>query len=62
MKIKEAARKLDTNLLILVALVLIAIAATFWKGGWQLTVFGFEQAGHLINTVWLRLLLGFILG
>lgn len=50
------------NLLILVGLLLIAITATLWIGGWQLTVFGFEQTGQLFHTVWLRLLLGFILG
>ena len=55
-------KKLDTTLLILVALVGIAVAAAFWKGGWQLTILGLTQAGQLLNTVWLRLLLGFTLG
>ncbi|MFC1966995.1 permease, partial [Chloroflexota bacterium] len=53
---------LDKTLLLLVALVFIAVAATFWKGRWELTMLGLTQAGQLINTIWLRLLLGFILG
>ncbi|MFC1985360.1 permease [Chloroflexota bacterium] len=61
-KIKSRGKKLDKTLLLLVALVLLAAAATFWKGGWELTIFGLTQAGQLIQTIWLRLLLGFILG
>jgi uncharacterized membrane protein YraQ (UPF0718 family) len=48
--------------LFLVALVFMALAAAFWKGGWQLTILGLTQASQLIQTVWLRLLLGFTLG
>ena len=62
MKIKEAFKKLDTTLLILLVLVGITIAAAFLTGGWQLTISGFTQAGKLLNTIWLRLMLGFTLG
>ena len=62
MENKKVGKKLDTTLLILAALVLVAVAATFWKGGWQLTIIGFTQSGQLVQTVWFRLILGFILG
>jgi len=48
--------------LFLAALVFIALAAAYWKGGWQLSILGLTQAGQLFQTVWLRLLLGFTLG
>lgn len=47
---------------ILVVLVLIAVGVAFWRGGWPLTWLGLVQAGHLVGTVWFRLLLGFTLG
>lgn len=53
---------MDITLLILVALVFIAIVAALWKGRWQLLLSGFKQTGQLLRTVWLRLLLGLILG
>ena len=59
---KKQGSKLDTALLILAGLVIAAVAASYWKGGWQLTVLGFTQAGQLFQTVWLRLILGFALG
>ena len=62
MRVKKTGKKLDITLLILVALVFVAGAAAFWKGGWQLTLLGLTQAGQLIRTVWIRLLLGFTLG
>lgn len=62
MEKKKANRKLDKTLLILAAMVATAVAATFWKGGWELTLLGFGQAGQLFQTVWLRLILGFTLG
>ncbi|MFC1952745.1 permease [Chloroflexota bacterium] len=62
MKIKETVKKLDTTLLILIALVCLTAAAVFWKGGLNLTISGFIQAGHLLNNIWLRLILGFTLG
>ena len=58
----KAARKADITLIVLVSLVLTLIVISFWKGGLQLTLQGFIQAGHLLDTVWLRLLLGFTLG
>jgi uncharacterized membrane protein YraQ (UPF0718 family) len=48
--------------MILILMVLIAAGAAFWTGGWQRVVKGFTQSAHLMNTVWLRLLLGFTLG
>jgi len=62
MENKKEGKKLDTTLLILAALVVVAVAATFWKGGWQLTITGFMQSSQLFQTVWFRLILGFILG
>jgi uncharacterized membrane protein YraQ (UPF0718 family) len=61
-RFKDVVKKLDKTLLVLGALVLIALAAAFGKGGWQLTFSGFAKAGELVSTVWLRLLLGFTLG
>ncbi len=61
MEIKKVLKKLDRTLLFLLAMVLIAVAAAFWIGGWQLTISGLTQAGQLVQTVWLRLILGFIL-
>ncbi len=58
----KVVKKADMTLIILVALVLIAVGVAFWKGGWELTGLGLVQAGHLVETVWLRLLLGFTLG
>ena len=62
MENKKEGKKPDTTLLILAALVVVAVAATFWKGGWQLTINGFMQSSQLFQTVWFRLILGFILG
>lgn len=62
MQIRKIVKKLDVTLLVLIALVVLAVAAALWQGGWQLTFLGFMRAGELINMVWLRLLLGFTLG
>ena len=62
MKARKLWNKLDKTLLFLVALLFIAVAATFWKGKWELTILGLTQTVQLINTVWLRLLLGITLG
>ena len=62
MGIKERINKLDKTLLLLGAIVLIAVVLALSTGGWQQAFKGFKQAGQLINTVWLRLLLGFTLG
>ncbi|MFC2015296.1 permease, partial [Chloroflexota bacterium] len=62
MKFKELIQKLDKTILLLSVLVLIALGTAFVTGGWQLAMDGLKQTGRLINTVWLRLLLGFTLG
>jgi len=54
--------KLDSTLLILAALVLVAVAVAVGQGGWQLTLQGFIRAGSLFQEVWLRLILGLTLG
>ena len=53
---------MDVSLLSLLVLVSLALAATFWKGRWQLLISGFKQSGNLVRQVWLRLILGFTLG
>ena len=50
------------TLAILVGLVVIAVAAAFLKGGGQLAWQGTVQTGRLIESIWLRLPLGFLLG
>lgn len=55
-------RKADPTLLILIALLLVAVALAFLKGGVQLTGQGLVQTGRLLETIWLRLPLGFALG
>ena len=62
MTIKELIKKLDTTFLFLVALVLMAAAVAFWRGGLDLTLLGLTRAGDLVQSVWLRLVLGFTLG
>ena len=62
MGIKKVIKKLDRTLLVLGALVLIAVIVTLSTGGSQLTLDGLKRSGQLVNTVWLRLLLGFTLG
>lgn len=54
-------KKIDLTLIGLVAVVLIALIFTWWKGGWPLTRSGLVQAWHLVDTVWLRLLIGITL-
>ncbi|MFC1928949.1 permease [Chloroflexota bacterium] len=53
---------MDITLLILVALVSMAIVVAFWKGRLPLLVSGFKQTSLTLKSIWLRLLLGFILG
>lgn len=62
MNIKKIFKKPDTTLLILLAMVVIALAAAFWIGGWQMTFNGLKRSVQLIETVWLRLLLGLAMG
>lgn len=53
---------MDITLLILIVMVFIAAVAAFWVGGWRLIISGLKQGGHMIRLVWLRLLLGIIIG
>lgn len=62
MRINERINKLDKSLLLMATIVLIALIAALAIGGWQLAIDGLKQSGQLINTIWLRLLLGFTLG
>ena len=62
MKIKPISQKLGSNLVILITLVLIAIVATAWKGGWQMTFLGFTNAAQLIQRVGLYFMMGLVLG
>ncbi len=55
-------RKADPTLVILIALLMIAVVVAFSKGGVALTWQGLVQTGRLLETVWLRLPLGFALG
>jgi uncharacterized membrane protein YraQ (UPF0718 family) len=55
-------KKLDTTLLVLVALLLIALGLAFLKGGRQVAWEGAVQSARLFESVWLRLPLGFALG
>lgn len=62
MRIREAIGKLDKTLLFMVVFVLIAVFIALLTGGGQLAFDGLRQTGALINSIWLRLLLGFALG
>ncbi len=62
MRSKELIPKLDKTLLLLAAIVLAAGLAALATGGWPLAFDGLKRAGQLVNTIWLRLLLGFTLG
>lgn len=55
-------RKLGSNLVILISLVIIAIVATTWIGGWELTFLGLTSAGQLIKRIWIYFTLGLVLG
>jgi uncharacterized membrane protein YraQ (UPF0718 family) len=59
---KQLAKQIDFALISLSLLVAVAAVASFVKGGWQLTAAGLDQATQILDKVWLRLLLGFILG
>ncbi len=62
MKAGKLWKKLDKTLLFLVVLVLIAAAATFWKGRWQLLFSGFKQTANIFKSMWFRILLGITFG
>ena len=53
---------MDIALWTLVGMLLVGIAISLWRGGWQLLISGLKQAGLTVKSVWLRLLLGFTLG
>lgn len=53
---------MDLALLILVAMLFTAMVVAFKKGGWQLLISGFKQAGRTFRSMWLRVLLGMMLG
>jgi uncharacterized membrane protein YraQ (UPF0718 family) len=55
-------KRIDVALVVLCALVLLALALSLWKGGWQLTFSGLTRSVQIFEKVWLRLLLGFLLG
>ena len=55
-------RKADPTLLILVALLVVAVILAFVKGGSNAALQGIVQSGRLLESIWLRLPLGFILG
>ncbi|MFC2040869.1 permease [Chloroflexota bacterium] len=53
---------MDIALLILVALVSIAVVTALRKGRLPLLILGFKRAVRNLQSIWLRLLLGFVLG
>ncbi|MBI2979379.1 MAG: hypothetical protein HYY41_00870 [Chloroflexi bacterium] len=53
---------MDLSLLILLVMMLMAIVIAFWKGRWQLLISGFKRAAFTLKTMWLRILLGMVLG
>ena len=62
METRKKGKRVDLALLILGILIVAALAASLWIGGWQLTYSGLIQAGKLFQSVWLRLCLGFLFG
>ena len=60
--IKSLLKKIDGTLIFLGALVLVAVIAAQAIGGGDKVLDGLERAGSLFESVWLRLILGFILG
>lgn len=54
-------KKLDRTFIVLVTLVLAAFTICLLKGGWNLALSGLIEAGGLFESVWLRLILGFVL-
>ncbi len=53
---------MDISLLTLLVLLFIAVSTVLWKGRRQLFLSGLKQAVFTFKSVWLRLILGFILG
>lgn len=54
--------KIDTVLLVLITMLTLAIAATYWKGRWVLVWEGIKKAGGTFRMIWFRILLGVTLG
>ena len=53
---------MDLALLIMIVLLVFAIAAAFWKGRLPLVWAGLKQTGYTLKSMWLRSLLGMMLG
>ena len=62
MKKRQKDRTANIPLLILGTLLIAAIAISLYRGGFQLTFAGILKAGRLLESIWLRMLLGFLLG
>jgi len=62
MKKRQKDRTANIPLLILGTLLIAAIAISLYTGGFQLTFAGIIKAGRLLESIWLRMLLGFLLG
>jgi uncharacterized membrane protein YraQ (UPF0718 family) len=54
-------KKPDRTFIVLVTLVLAAFAICLLEGGWNLALSGLIEAGVLFESVWLRLILGFVM-
>ena len=59
---KQKTKSIDGSLIALGVLTTAGIIISFLKGGWDLTSSGFMRSGFLLEGIWLRLLLGFMLG
>ena len=53
---------MDISLLILLGLLILALIAVFYRGGWQLFTAGLRRAVNTFLSMWWRVLLGFLLG
>jgi len=62
MEKKKKTKSIDGSLIVLGILIVAGIIISFIKGGWDLTSSGFMRSGHLLESIWLRILLGFMLG
>ena len=53
---------MDISLIILVVLVLAALIATLFKGGWPLVMEGLRKSYGTLASMWWRVLIGILLG
>lgn len=53
---------MGTTLLTLIGLLFIVVVIALWRGGWRLIISGLRRALGTVRIVWLRLLLGILLG